>query len=248
MPIAYYFLADVEIMETVASRLTKARIDAGFESAVDAATALGVAYPTYAAHKNGSRGFKPETAIKYARKFKVPLEWLMTGRQSGSVANLENELPYAGTVQAGVFLDVDLHTNDHPKRVAIAPDPRYRRAKQFAWLVRGDSMDRAGLLDGMWAVGVDYVDFADLYRDLESGDVVVVERLRFDGQERELTIKRFWREKDGIALVPDSSNPAHKAIVIPKDGEIVGEQIRILAYVTGAYTLFGKPVRDLDEG
>lgn len=178
-----------------------------------------------------------------------PAELFATGVQSAPLANqAPDRLPYAGTVQAGVFVDVDLHTNDHPKTVAIAPDPRYRRAKQYAWLVRGDSMDRAGLLDGMWAVGVDYVDFADLYRDLESGDVVVVERLRFDGQERELTIKRFWREKDGIALVPDSSNPAHKAIVIPKDGEIVGEQIRILAYVTGAYTLFGKPVRDLDEG
>lgn len=155
---------------------------------------------------------------------------------------------FAGTAQAGVFVDVDLHTNDHPKVVAIAPDPRYRRARQYAWRVRGDSMDRAGLHDGMWALGVEFVDFAEHYRDVEDGDVVVVERLRFDGQERELTVKRFRREKDGVALVPDSTNPAHKAIFIPADGEIVGEQIRILAYVTGAYTLFGKPFKDLDDG
>lgn len=238
-------------METIAERLTKARVDAGYQSAADAALALGIAYPTYAAHENGSRGFKSEAAVKYAKKFKVTLEWLMTGR--GGVAASDKstaaaDIPYAGIVQAGVFFDVDLHTNDHPKTVAIAPDPRYRRARQYAWLVKGDSMDRAGLHDGMWAVGVDYADFVESYRDVVDGDIVVVERLRFDGQERELTIKRLHRERDGTALAPDSSNPAHKAIFVPKNGDIIGEEVRILAYVTGAFTLFGKPLRDLDEG
>lgn len=168
--------------------------------------------------------------------------------ETGSKAMPAEWVSFAGIAQAGVFVDVDLHTNDHPRVVAIAPDPRYRLAKQYAWLVKGDSMDRAGLRDGMWALGVDFVDFADRYRDVENGDVVVVERLRFDGQERELTIKRYRREKAGFALVPDSTNPAHKAIFVPADDGVVGEQIRILAVVAGAYTLFGKPFRDLDEG
>lgn len=60
-------------------RLTAARVAAGYASASDAATALGVKYPTYAGHENGSSGFRNETGERYARKFKVRFEWLMRG-------------------------------------------------------------------------------------------------------------------------------------------------------------------------
>lgn len=61
-------------------RLSLARKEAGFENAADAAKALGVPYPTYAGHENGSSGFKNDAADKYARKFKVRFEWLVLGR------------------------------------------------------------------------------------------------------------------------------------------------------------------------
>lgn len=61
-------------------RLAAARQSAGYESAADAARALGVSYPTYAGHENGSSGFRHKTAAIYARKFGVSLEWLLTGR------------------------------------------------------------------------------------------------------------------------------------------------------------------------
>lgn len=159
-----------------------------------------------------------------------------------------NFLPYAGTTQAGVFVDVDLHSNHEQQLVAISPDPRYRRARQMVFQVLGDSMNKAGIHDGMYAVGVDYLDFVEHYRPIESGDIVVVERLRFSGQERERTIKRFWQEPNGVALLPESTNEHHKTIFIPRDSEIEGEEVRIVAYVTGAYSLFGKAVFDLDEG
>lgn len=157
-------------------------------------------------------------------------------------------LPYAGITQAGVFVDIELHSNHEPQVVAIAPDPRYRRARQMVFQVLGDSMNKAGIHDGMFAVGVDYVDFVEHYRAIETGDIVVVERLRFDGQERERTIKRYWEEPKGIALLPESTNEHHKPIFIPRDSMVEGEEIRIVAYVTGAYSLFGKPIYDLDEG
>jgi SOS-response transcriptional repressor LexA len=157
-------------------------------------------------------------------------------------------LPFAGTTQAGAFIEVDLFTNHRQQYVALSPDPRYQRAKQYVWQVRGDSMNKANILDGMWAIGVDYVDFSELYRPAASGDIVVVERTRFGGQEKELTIKRYWEEKGGVALIPESTNEAYKTIFIPRDGDVEGEEVRILAYVTGAYTLFGKALFDLDEG
>lgn len=154
----------------------------------------------------------------------------------------------AGTAQAGAFFEVDLHSEPVRRYVAIAPDPRYRRARQFVWQIKGDSMNKAGIQDGMFALGVDYGDFIDKYRPVESGDIVVVERLRFSGQERELTIKRYWEEKEGVALIPESTNEHHKTIFIPRNSVVEGEEIRIVGYVTGAYHLFGQAVYDLDEG
>jgi SOS-response transcriptional repressor LexA len=61
-------------------RLREAREAAGFETATDAARTLGVEPPTYLAHENCSRGFRRASADKYARKFGVSLEWLLTGR------------------------------------------------------------------------------------------------------------------------------------------------------------------------
>lgn len=60
-------------------RLVAARTHAGFETATEAADALGVPYPTYAGHENGSSGFRSDKGELYARRFKVRFEWLMRG-------------------------------------------------------------------------------------------------------------------------------------------------------------------------
>lgn len=60
-------------------RLEQARQAAGFESAADAARALGIPYGTYSVHENGARGFKARSAARYAYFYKVRLEWLLTG-------------------------------------------------------------------------------------------------------------------------------------------------------------------------
>lgn len=66
-------------------RLQHARLLAGYDSATDAANAMGVPVPTYAAHENGSRDFMrgrggPIPGQRYAQFFKVNYDWLMTGR------------------------------------------------------------------------------------------------------------------------------------------------------------------------
>lgn len=60
-------------------RLVAARKHAGFDSAAEAAAAVGVPYPTYAGHENGSSGFRADKGELYARRFKVRFEWLMRG-------------------------------------------------------------------------------------------------------------------------------------------------------------------------
>lgn len=70
-------------------RLQTARKQAGFESAADAAAALGVPYPTYAGHENGSSGFRADKGELYARRFKVRFEWLM--REIGPMVDLASK-------------------------------------------------------------------------------------------------------------------------------------------------------------
>lgn len=62
-------------------RLKKARMDAGFSTASDAARALDVAIATYSHHESGDRDFKDEAGRRYARRFGVDFVWLMHGEQ-----------------------------------------------------------------------------------------------------------------------------------------------------------------------
>lgn len=76
---AHSFLCQTLFMD-MHERLKIARRDAGYTKKSDAARALGVSYPTYAGHENGTRAYDWETAKKYAKKFNVSAEWLLDGR------------------------------------------------------------------------------------------------------------------------------------------------------------------------
>lgn len=65
--------------QKIGARLKQARINAGFETAREAAASLGIPYPTYAGHENGSRGVV-RAAPQYARRYRVTLDWLLTGK------------------------------------------------------------------------------------------------------------------------------------------------------------------------
>lgn len=91
-------------MSQAHERLREARRDAGFEDATVAARSLGMEPPTYLAHENGSRGFKARVP-EYARRYKVSLEWLLTGRGQKhprvEPARSDRTVPLVGYVGAG---------------------------------------------------------------------------------------------------------------------------------------------------
>lgn len=66
-----------------AARLKAARKAAGYETASEAAEALGMKGPSYTHHENCTRDYSPASAAKYARKFKVKPEWLLYGKGAG---------------------------------------------------------------------------------------------------------------------------------------------------------------------
>jgi hypothetical protein len=84
-------------------RLSWAREAAGFDSAAAAASALGVKTPTYSSHENGWRGFGLAAAKRYAKKFNVNLEWLLTGDGSPRGGNAESKI--TSTVEASSAYD-----------------------------------------------------------------------------------------------------------------------------------------------
>lgn len=66
-------------------RLKSSRPAAGFETARDAVERFGWVPTTYAGHENGSRGFRRDTALEYARAFRVAPEWLLYGKPGGEI-------------------------------------------------------------------------------------------------------------------------------------------------------------------
>ena len=146
---------------------------------------------------------------------------------------------YAGQVQAGMFIATDDYFNQDFENVPefVLPVPGYSRVRQYTWRARGDSMNEAGILDGMWVVGADAADYVDVYGEIESGDLVVVERTRHQGAERELTVKEVHFYRDRYELRPASSNPAHKPIIVKRDHEVDsdGVEVKIIGVVLTAY-------------
>lgn len=151
-------MAMVKAVDTErAGRLIEARKKAGFETAADAARALGAAAPTYFAHENGSRGISADAGAIYARRFHVSYEWLMTGKKSepiasnaaantdappypvvSDLANASQSVPILGAVFGG--LSGDRFTVGQAVDFARRLPGIANNKTVFALYVRGDSM------------------------------------------------------------------------------------------------------------
>ncbi len=223
-------------MSDKAGRLRQARKAAGFETLAEAARYLGVKYPTYAGHENpNSPGtFQTDAAELYARKFKVSLDWLLTGRgdmRGQGVVPMETEvagLPVLGSIQAGHWLETSfIDIEGEPELLPVARDSRFPRARQYALRVVGDSMS-LDYPDGSY---VTCVDFAESGLRIAEGMTVHVERHRAHGQMVEITLKMVARNGKGFMLVPRSNNPIHQPIAFTgKEDDII-----VKGVVTGGW-------------
>lgn len=228
----------------IGERLAVARRAAGFESAAAAARALGMPYPTYAGHENGSRGVRANLE-RYARKYGVSTDWLLTEKgpgPSGTKPRLEprpvpaGHLPYGGKVSAGYFLSVDEFNQDldyFEVPPSIPRHPTYPMLQQSAYQAIGDSMNEIGILDGMWVVAASYADWIDKIGELDNGNYVIVQRSRAGGSEIERTVKEVQFARRGMRLVPRSTNPTHKEFFIDldTDADPDTEQVSIIGVV-----------------
>lgn len=145
-------------VDSPSERLKKAREDAGYSEAAAAARAMDINTQTYAGHENGSRGFKRDSADRYAQKFNVSLEWLLTGRGDRertrrTPAPLPGErrtVPLVGYVSAG---DGEAHFMPAGS-LGEVPAPDWASETTVAVEIRGESL---GALFDKWLVFYDEV-------------------------------------------------------------------------------------------
>ena len=128
------FIMYEEEQKKIAKRLRAARKKAGFSSAIDAAAALGVSYPTYVAHENGTRGIGSAAQKLYAKRFHFSLDYLVTGKESTNYY-----VPLMGYIGAGaeIMPEFEQVPADGLEMIEV---PFQMPADMVAFRVRGDSM------------------------------------------------------------------------------------------------------------
>jgi SOS-response transcriptional repressor LexA len=240
-------------MKTRGERLAWAREQAGYKSKSEAARALQVPVPTYNSHERaeepGGRDFSPEQAEAYARKFRVALGWLLTGKGDPKAGGDEvppqlrpvdmsvTQYVVTGSVAAGTFREVSEFFDEEPPRISAPVDMKYPDARHMAFAIEGDSMNKAKppMFEGGYVLCVDYEDLENRV-PLRDGMKVVVERTKDGGQLREWSVKEVELYEDRIEFHPRSDNPKHKAIVVPREFQTDdGTEVKILGLVRSVH-------------
>jgi SOS-response transcriptional repressor LexA len=178
-----------------------------------------------------TRSPSAENLAKLAGALQTTVEYLM-GANDDNVETVEIEvqgLPVISEIHAGTWLEVTVFDGEQePHIIPVARDPRFPRARQYALLVRGDSMDLE-YPDGTY---VTCVDFWDSGVEIASGLRVHVERRMGGGQFVEITVKAIERTGEQFFLVPKSSNEKWQSIPIEGDEQT---EVVIKGVVTGGY-------------
>lgn len=201
-------------------RLQWAREKAGYAEAVQAADAMNIERPTYYGHENGSRGLS-RAASRYARFFRVSLDWLMENRGDPRPPARRDrpeppsllEVPLLEWVSAGRLA---APASQIPiEDVPLLAFTDLGRGDFFALRVDGDSMNRVSP-DGSIIV----VNKADR--------TLVPDKCYVFSVKGEVTYK-LWNAEP-VYLAPFSTNESNKPIFIKqkRDLEVIGRVRRTI--------------------
>ncbi len=237
--------ADAEAEDTAEAKaygraLAMLRAGAGI-SQEEAGSRFGISGQGFRKYETGAAPtiFKPGTRRRLAQSVGSTIEQLeqlkeevshgiadMRGRSAPPISPKQDLmlLPVRDRVQAGAWLAADDHRQDEPAKVPVARDPRYGHANQWLSEVVGDSVNQLRIFDGDL---VHVVDTYDISYTPKTNDVVEVERLRFQGSERELTLKQVEVTPGGVLLWPRSTNPRWKEPLQLRHGVEDHEDIEI---------------------
>ncbi|MBP7704161.1 MAG: helix-turn-helix transcriptional regulator [Caulobacter sp.] len=234
VPFAFHNSLTSSAVSTPAERLKRAREDARYETAKQAAEAMGVAVATYQQHESGVRGIPAKRARQYGRFFRVAPEWILygTGQQDAQPLDLTpagRRIPVLGTAQAGAWSELTIAAGrDEDEEYIFFQDPAYARASLYALEVRGNSMNRF-YADGSKVIVVPAVESGVM-----EGDHVVVRRRR--GGLVETTIKEVVVEKDkSLSLWARSTDPTFQTPLRIDRARGADESAEIVGVVVAKY-------------
>lgn len=217
-------------------RLRRARLAAGFTTAIDAINRFGWSISTYRAHENGQNAFDALTAIRYARAFKVAPTWLLLGDEAlgvGGATVIDVPPPIGAEMDAApearAFRTMDGRTlRPTPETVvgdfSVPRDTRYRRSAQFALLIEGESVNRVAR-DGDWLLCVDMKAFPG---PPAHGDLVLIECAGATAPE--ISVRRLRRIAGRLEFSFDSDDAAWRETMTLPDGAGASDYgVRMLA-------------------
>lgn len=219
-------------MDSIGDRLTKARLGAGFKSARQAAIFLGIPYTTYYGYEKETRGLDPNQADEISKRFKVSLEWLLTGRgqPNSSVAKmpLPGMAPILGTVAAGRWLEVDSVSSEPEGHMPLMPGLSYPAECYYYVRAQGTSMNKV-FADGTLLLCLSVAESGVI---IVSNDIAIVERRREQDGLIETTAKRVRQSGKTLQLWPESTDKLYREPLI-LNGKAENETISIPAKVVG---------------
>jgi len=236
--------------DTMAGRIERQLAEIGRSAASVSEEATGKKDAIRKIYDKARKGeeFNPrmDTLQGLARVLGRSVDWLSEGAdENGStlgppMVRSGRPLPFAGFAQAGQFLAVDeyFQQDEYPVPEFVLPVGTYSKVRQYVYQARGRSMEDVGIVEGDWVVAADAVEFIDTYGETQSGDLVVVERTRFQGAERELAVKEVHYFRDRYELRPRSKDAAFKPIIVPLNGPSPSSdefEVKIIGVVLTSY-------------
>lgn len=232
------------------NNLKRLRVAAGLTQEA-AAEAFGMSKSGYIKIEDGERKLGTDRIAKAVEIFKVDVNAIFQTGQAGDQPETSEPrvglVPanrafrfqkVIGTLQAGVFRDVEVFDDELDEMISTPPNTRYPWARQFVWRVEGDSMNAAKpkpINEGDYVVGLSYEDIQEAVK-LRSGLRVVVRQTKDAGQSYEWTVKELELTDANAIFHPRSDNPKHKPIVVNRDLTADdGRKVEILAIVQYVY-------------
>jgi len=171
---------------------------------------------------------RPRKLRELAAALDTTEEWLLGEPPRDIPAELfqVGEIPVIGEVAAGLWMEVGDRPEEPLEMLPFVPvmSPK----STYALRVRGDSVDKIAP-DGSYVI---CADIGITGAGIENDDLVIVERLQAQGSMREVTVKRVRLKKDGLVLLPESTNPRWKPVEINSHNTSPDDvDVRVIAHV-----------------
>lgn len=177
---------------------------------------------------------RPRRLRELAQALETTEDYLLRETDEDALIALENipvkmGIPISGEVAAGLWLEIGLPAQEPTEWLPFMPDMGWKPEATYAIRVRGNSVDKLAPHGSILIC----TDLAESGLKVKDNDLVVVEHIREQEGKRQVTVKRIRARRGGWELIPESTDPYWKPIVIrrdmtERDGD---EEIRVIARV-----------------